>query len=663
MCSSDLAAPEGGHETPVAPPVAPSPDVPAAPADAPVAPAPVSTLANASISTPEAKVGVVATTAAFVVTFEPAEGHHLYPLGSEDGVPVSVEGKPSAGVTWGKASAPPLGAPDIHEAYTVTIPYTDASAGKAALAVAVSWQACLDTGICRQPEAPHRFELRRATDGKLSLEETMDGVPAAPAVVVAPPVAADGAGPGAPGAPAVRSAIPASGLLFPVTGVAELSSVEKIWKSQGLFLLVWLYLAGLALAFTPCVLPIIPITVSIVGGGKADVTKGRLTFLLCCYVAGLCIAFGSLGLSAALAGASFAGAFQSPVALWIIAGIFATLAFGMFGVYELQPPAWAQRLQGGAKGGNPIGAFLFGCLSAVIASPCTGPAIAGLIVLVAQLANPVLGFIMFVCLGLGMGTVFFAAGSLNMLAKPGPWMVWVRYAFGVLLVGAALYYLRSAGKIGPATLLAMGAGLAVAGAIGIAHHLVTKEGEEAPVARRRGAVVGGLTVAITAIVAVLTGGFAAKAEAVAAGPTVAASGGADTDDTWLKVKSREALYAAVQDAIRDGRPTVVDFWAEWCHYCNVYDKIIDRTPEILAGMRRFRRVKVDLTDADRTWEPGVRSAVGARDNVQPFMVFIDRSGTIHRDLDLQWAEKESGNELLRRVNKLLGGTTAEQAHD
>jgi thiol:disulfide interchange protein DsbD len=247
----------------------------------------------------------------------------------------------------------------------------------------------------------------------------------------------------------------------------------------------------------------------------------------------------------------------------------------------------AQRLRAVRSGGNPIGCSLR-CLSAVIASPCTGPAIAGLIVLVAQLANPVLGFIMFVCLGLGMGTVFFAAGSLNMLAKPGPWMVWVRYAFGVLLVGAALYYLRSAGKIGPATLLAMGAGLAVAGAIGIAHHLVTKEGEEAPVARRRGAVVGGLTVAITAIVAVLTGGFAAKAEAVAAGPTVAASGGADTDDTWLKVKSREALYAAVQDAIRDGRPTVVDFWAEWCHYCNVYDKIIDRTPEILAGMRRRR---------------------------------------------------------------------------
>ncbi len=649
------AAPEGGHEAPVAPPVAPSPDVPAAPVDAPVAPAPVdaappvaagpapvSTLANASISTPEAKVGVVATTAAFVVTFEPAEGHHLYPLGSEDGVPVSVEGKPSAGVTWGKASAPPLGAPDIHEAYTVTIPYTDASAGKAALAVAVSWQACLDTGICRQPEAPHRFELRRAADGKLSLEETMDGVPAAPTVVVAPPVAADGA-PGA--APKASGPVAASGLLFEVSGRAEEGFIERTWRTSGYLILGILFAIGIGLAFTPCVLPIIPITVSIVGGGNASVSKGRMAFLLTCFVLGLSMAFGTMGLISAKAGASFSAAFQSPVALWVIAGIFTVLAFGMFGVYELQPPAWAQRLQGGAKGGNPVGAFLFGGMSALIASPCTGPVIAGLIVFTAQSGNSLLGFLMFVSLGLGMGAVFFAAGSLNLLMKPGPWMVWVRHFFGALLVGVALYYLRNAGKIDGPALVVGAVVIAALAAVGIRRHLIHREAEDPRVARSTALKVATMTLAFSLLAGVLTGGLL---------PDRAIADEGSTSLEWAKPTSREALVAEVEKAKRDGIPTVVDFWAKWCTYCKAYDRVIESNPDVLAAFRKVHRVKIDLTDDDRPWEAGIRDGLGVPRDQQPFLVFIDASGRIRRDLDLpEWKKAGSADALRQRLGELL----------
>src|SRR5439155_2706666 len=130
------------------------------------------------------------------------------------------------------------------------------------------------------------------------------------------------------------------------------------------------------------------------------------------------------------------------------------------------------------KGGNVVGAFLFGGMAALIASPCTGPVIAGMIVFTAQSGNAALGFLMFVVLGLGMGAVFFAAGSLNLVMRPGPWMVWVRYGFGVLLVATALYYLRSAERISTWGVLAIGFSAAALVALGIGRHLTSKEGED-----------------------------------------------------------------------------------------------------------------------------------------------------------------------------------------
>lgn len=600
-------------------------------------------LASASASSPEATVIVVATSQAFEVTFEPTPGHYLYALGADEGVPVSVKGREAEGVRWARASAPPSD-PHVAEPYTVTLPYADESEGRATLAVTVSWQACLDSGTCRSPEPPHRFELRRDGAG-YALVETWDGVPAAtaapaPAVAPAPAPATAGAAPPAAGA------VAATGLLFEVLGTAEESFVAAQVRRWGWLVLGVLFAIGVGLAFTPCVLPIIPITVSIVGGANPSTRRGRLVFLLSCYVAGLSLAFGAMGLVAAKAGASFSAVFESPVALWVIAGIFAVLAFGMFGLYELQPPQWAQRLMGGAKGGSPVGSFLFGGLSALIASPCTGPVIAGLIVFTAQSGNALFGFLMFVSLGLGMGAVFFAAGSLNLLAKPGPWMAWVRYLFGALLVGVALYYLRNAGRIGPYGLLALAAALAVLAAVGIRHHLVAKEAEDPRVARRRGVQVAFMTVACALLAGVFSGGLL---------PEASASGGGD-GSLWDKrsALSREELVRFVDEAKRDGVPVVIDFWAEWCTYCKSYDREIEKHPDIVAALRQTRRLKLDLTDEDRPWEAGIREGLGVPPGTQPYLVFLDSAGRIRRDLDIKsWLKDEAADGLRARLKAVL----------
>ena len=423
------------------------------------------------------------------------------------------------------------------------------------------------------------------------------------------------------------------GLLFPVIGGEEKSFVQEQWERLGLLILGPIFLFGLLLAFTPCVLPIIPITVSIIGGGRADLPKSRLTVLLVSYVLGLSCAFGSLGLVAAFTGASISAAFESPVAIWVIAGLFVLLSLGMFGIYELQPPARLQRFQGERKGGSIPAAFFFGALAAVIASPCTGPFIAAMLVFAAQAGNKVIGFLMFFTLGLGMGAVFFAAGALNFVMRPGPWMVWVRYVFGVLLVGAALYYLGNGRMVTPAVLVALGFAVAVLVALGIARHLVRREGEERGPATRRGAKAAALVAVVTLLVAFLTKPVA-----------FAGFDGTVQKEPWITLRDRAHLKAEVESA--KGHPVVVDTTADWCTYCHAWEALIASDPELRQAFSRMKRLQIDVTDDKR---PDLRTGIGAK-VAQPFFVFLDREGRILRRLDLGGNPDKA--EMVRRLQDL-----------
>jgi thiol:disulfide interchange protein DsbD len=650
---------------PPAPPPAPPPPPPPAPPPAapPAPPAPVAAPSRPAFDVrttheaEEVKVTVRATERDVAVLFEPAPGHHLYPIGHEGGeVPVSVRGGEAAGVEWGEAVAPPLEGEEIRGPYEVRLPYVDHGDGTVPLEVLVTWQACLDSGTCRPPVAPHHFRIERTSDGaKIALLPVPAAVPTpAPPSVPSPvppsvPSPAPPAPPPAPGAPAPSAPGPApaspgpaagseGGLLFPVIGERGVrADVTAEWKEKGWLILLSAFVTGLLLSLTPCVLPIIPITVSIIGGGRADLSRGRLTFLLCCYVLGLSLTFGGMGVVAALTGGSMAAAFQSPSAIWIIAGVFVLLSLGMFGIYELQPPSFLQRLQGGAKGGNPVGAFLFGAVAAVMASPCTGPFIAGALILIAKTQSILLGFLLFTTIGLGMGSVFFAAGSLNLLMKPGPWMVWVRYVFGVLMIGGALYYLSSAGKLVPPALFLVGFGIAVLVALGIVRHLVRVEGEAVQGAATTGTKVAVLIALATGLVAVLTR-HASASESL----------------DWTRVTSRQQLVAEVEKARAEGKATVVDVWATWCTYCRKYDDVIEESPRLRDGISRLHRLRMDLTSDDRPWEEGLREGLGIPPATQPYMVFIDREGRIRRDLDVErWMGKDAEKGLSERVGSLL----------
>jgi thiol:disulfide interchange protein DsbD len=573
------------------------------------------------------RLGVDEAKGEAVVTLTPDLGYHLYGPDDKGGnVQVQVHPVAAEGVTWGTVHRPEAGL--IEGPYEVRVPFTRKPSVRS-IAVRVTWQACQGEGPGASCALPGDRTLR-ATWGAAA------PAPKQPAGDATPPPIKEG--------DVLFPYVDARGAVAAPTGDegGKDKTHEGLWGLLGLYL--GAFGTGILLAFTPCVLPIIPITVSVITGGRADVPKGRLTALLLTYVGGLAATFAVMGVAAALAGGSLSGAFTNPWVISAIVLVFLALAFSMIGIYELQPPAWLMNLQGGAqrRSGSLLGALLFGCLGAIIASPCTGPAIAGLLVLTAKSGDVVLGFTLFFTLGLGMGAVFFAAGALNFALRPGPWMVWVRYVFGMLLFGAAIYYMNDLVWVTWGQVIAFGSGICVLAMLGVAWHLVKKEGEERKPALVRGAQV----MALFVLTLVLVGWYVKPVE---------------TGLEWTFVRDRDHLVSLVDEAKAEGRPVLVDFWAKWCHYCKEYDKLIADHPELIRALKHVKLVKVDLTKDAKRW--GLRHAVGQKAAQQPYMVILDKQGRIVRQaiVDGWLGAKKGPAELMRRLEMVLPPEVLQQA--
>jgi thiol:disulfide interchange protein DsbD len=204
------------------------------------------------------------------------------------------------------------------------------------------------------------------------------------------------------------------------------------------------FLGGLALNLTPCVYPMIAITVSYFGGqgGERNARRAFVSSLIYCL--GIVLTYSTLGLIAALTGSLFGSALQSPVLLIGIALLLVALALSMFGLYELQPPqVLMQRATGLSSKAGYIGVFFFGAVIGVIAAPCLAPFVVALLAFVGQTGNPWLGWWLFFALALGLGLPYVVLGTfsglLSRLPKSGTWMVSVKRVFGVALIAVAAW--------------------------------------------------------------------------------------------------------------------------------------------------------------------------------------------------------------------------------
>ena len=314
------------------------------------------------------------------------------------------------------------------------------------------------------------------------------------------------------------------------------------------------FTAGLLTALTPCVYPMIPITISIFGG--KGVPRGRALLLASLYVAGIAVMFGTLGTIFALVGKAFGSFLANPWVIVPLALFFALMAVSMFGAFELALPSSVQERLNRVGGRNAGGAFLMGLVGGLIAAPCTGPPLAGILAFVATTRNAVTGFFLLATYAVGIGVPFWAIAGFSMrLPKSGAWMETVKSVFGIALLVAALYYLKNVvpslahftGRTG--TFLAIATALVVVGGGIGAVHLTFHDGWK--LALRKGA---GVALAVTGLFAISNYVLTPKVElGMAAGRA-----GSDTARARQRSPDGRRLHGRLVPAVQgDGRAGVL----------------------------------------------------------------------------------------------------------
>jgi len=215
-----------------------------------------------------------------------------------------------------------------------------------------------------------------------------------------------------------------------------------------------LFVAGLLTSLTPCVYPMIPITAAIVGGSSVGVppTRGRTVALTLSYVLGLSVVYSALGLFAGLSGTLFGSVSSNPWLYFGMANLLIVAALGMLDVIPVRlPSSIMQRAATAGEGGRIAGALTMGAVSGLVAAPCSAPVMAAVLTWVTTTKSAVLGFVYLFSFSLGMCTLLvvvgLSSGSLAKLPRAGAWMLWVKRAFALIMVGVAEYYLLKAGEL------------------------------------------------------------------------------------------------------------------------------------------------------------------------------------------------------------------------
>jgi thiol:disulfide interchange protein DsbD len=507
-------------------------------------------------------------------------------------IATSVRLDPAPGVTAGEPRYPdgklvkfafadkPLSV--YEDRFTITLPVTFPGALSAPVSGTVEFQACNDRQ-CLAP-ASVKFEGKRIEGASGALGGGAVALSQAPAQP--------------PGSTAAAGASQDLGELLSRRGFP--------------FVLLLLFAGGLALNLTPCVYPVIPLTVSFFGGQAQGNTSRRFR-LAALYVLGMATMYSALGVAAALSGKLFGAALQSPWVLVGVAAVLVALALSMFGLYDIRVPTSLMQ-KAGARAGA-AGAYAMGLLVGVVAAPCVGPFVLGLLAFVATRQSAPLGFLFFFVLALGLGLpyLFLAAfsGSLSRLPRAGEWMEGVKKIFGWILLAMAAYFLRTVvpaplgGWLPPAVLLAGAVALAVAARS--LHPIL-----------RFGAAVLLLGAAIF---------FFPWQGPAAAGPG------------WHPYSDQEVAKAS--------RPVVIDFSAAWCAPCLELDDKTFSDPRVREALSRRAIFKADLTRSSSD----EALAVSQKYDILgvPTVIFVDASGQERKDLRL--VGFEGPEEFLARLEK------------
>ena len=369
--------------------------------------------------------------------------------------------------------------------------------------------------------------------------------------------------------------------------------IARLFEGNLLLVLASFLGFGVLLAFTPCVLPMVPILSGIIAGEGRDLGKLRALVLSAAYVLGMAVAYAAAGVTAALSGSLVAAALQNAWVLGAFALVFVVLALSMFGFYDLQLPGFLHHRLHAAhrrlQGGRIASVAAMGVFSAVIVSPCVAAPLAGALLYISQTRDVALGGAALFAMALGMGVPLLALGVSEgaLLPKAGPWMGSVRKFFGVLLLAVAIWI------VSPVIPLAaqMLAWAALAIGSGVFLRAIDPLPAAAPGWWRLWKALG---------VALLAGGIALLAGVLAGSrdPLRPLAGlfGAPASLAAPTPWTRVASLGELEERLRaPGRPVMLDFYADWCVSCKEMEAFTFSDPRVRAKLDGMLLLQSDVT--------------------------------------------------------------------
>ena len=532
-----------------------------------------------------------------VVDLKPAPGYYLYRDKLHFSVVRPAGRVEQVGLPRGELKADPnFGDTHVfHDPVTAMLTLADVPPGAREVVLEVQYQGCADAGLCYPPEKKVLTMAIAAAqaDGGAGTPHPegrpTDGGGGRNAAAEQP---ADGPGAG-------EAAVSASASRAAVGGGDEASRIAGLFSSGNFWVILASFFGfGLLLAFTPCMLPMIPILSGIIVGRGHELRRAQGFALSLAYVLGMAITYALAGVAAGLSGTLLAASLQQPWVLAAFAALFVVLALSMFGLYDLQLPTGLQsRLTATSnhmRGGTLGGVFAMGVLSALIVGPCVAAPLAGALLYINKTRDAVLGGSALFSMAVGMGVPLLALGlsAGSLLPKAGPWMRTVKNFFGVLLLGLAIW---TVSPVLPTVVTMLSwAALLIVSAIYL--HAIDPLPSNASGFRKlwKGLGVISLLLGVALLIGALSGGrdVLQPLSGLRANASIDPSS-APNAPQFARISSLAQLDQAILAA--HGRPVMLDFYADWCVSCIEMERRTFTDPAVRERMRKMVLLKADVT--------------------------------------------------------------------
>jgi thiol:disulfide interchange protein DsbD len=504
----------------------------------------------------------------FKVNWEIAEGHYLY----RDKMQITTD-EPAINsnplvMPQGDAKDDPIFNKTLyvfHNLADVALPYQYNDSGDKEVTFKVKYQGCSEiSGICYPPQTK-KFTVKLSPISEAQAAASQQE----------------------------------AGLSEPVS---EQDEIANALRSGNTWLtLIIFFGAGLLLAFTPCVFPMIPILSGIIVGQGEEITTRKAFYLSLVYVLAMALTYTIVGVLVGLSGENIQAWFQNPWIIGSFAAIFVALSFSMFGFYELQMPASIQsklvNISNSQQGGNIVGVAVMGFLSALIVGPCVTAPLVGALIYIAETGDAVLGGMALFSLSMGMGAplLLIGASAGKFLPKAGAWMDAVKAVFGVLLLGLAIWLLE---RVAPAAAtMALWAALIIVSAIYMGAMDNLAEGSSGWKKLWKGLGVLLLIYGIIMLLG-LASGNRNVFQPLKGLAGISGSASQVEHLSFKQIKGVEGFNAELKRANAAGKTVMLDFYADWCVSCKEMEAFTFSDPAVQKALDGVVLLQADVTPND-----------------------------------------------------------------